>query len=349
MLKAEWTRYRLDFKFEAITSRDRLRSKDTYYIRLSRPDAPLAQGLGEAGLFRGLSIDDRPGYEKKLAEVCADPERYIENPGLLREWPSIAMGLESARLDLEGGGRRILFDTPWSRGDSTLKINGLIWMGDYETMLGRLREKMSLGFSCIKVKIGGIDFGRELKLLSLLREATPGVELRLDANGAFSPAEALGKLEQLARYDIHSIEQPIRQGQWAEMARICRESPIAVALDEELIALTDREERQRMLEIVRPSYIILKPTLTGGFKASEEWIALGRETGAEWWATSALESNIGLNAISQWAASLRPTLPQGLGTGQLYHNNIPSPLRLERENLSYNPHQEWQIPELNWH
>lgn len=349
MLKAEWTRYRLNFRFEAITSRDRLRTKDTYYIRLSRTDAPEMQGLGEAGLFRGLSLDDRPDYEQKLAEVCADPARYIEIPNLLREWPSIAMGLESAMLDLDSGGKRILYDTPWSRGESTLKINGLIWMGDYETMLGRLREKMAKGFTCIKVKIGGIDFERELKLLSLLRETAPGVELRLDANGAFSPAEALGKLEQLACYDIHSIEQPIRQGQWAEMARICRESPIAIALDEELIALTDKEDRRRMLEAVRPPYIILKPTLTGGFRASEEWIALGRETGANWWATSALESNIGLNAISQWAASLTPTLPQGLGTGQLYHNNIPSPLSLEGEKLSYNPQKEWLIPELNWH
>lgn len=348
MLRAAWTRRRLDFRFEAITSRDRLRHKDTYYIKVWDTSDPDTFGIGEAGLFRGLSFDDRPGYEARLHEVCRDVERHAAEPATLREWPSIAMGLESALLDLRGGGRRILFDTPWTQGHAALHINGLVWMGDFDTMLSRVSLKVSKGFKCIKVKIGGIDFCRETELLRLLREAAPDVELRLDANGAFAPAEALSKLDTLARFGIHSIEQPVRQGQWDEMARICRESPIPVALDEELIGLTDTDVRRRMLDTIRPAYIILKPTLTGGFASSEEWIGLAEERGAGWWATSALESNVGLNAIAQWVSSLNPTLPQGLGTGQLYHNNIPSPLTLSGERLTYDPQKQWQIPELEW-
>ncbi len=348
MLRAAWTRRRLDFRFEAITSRDRLRHKDTYYIKVWDTSDPDTFGLGEAGLFRGLSYDDRPDYEATLAEVCRSVEIYASDPTILREWPSIAMGLESALLDLRGGGRRILFDTPWTHGHNALRINGLVWMGDFDTMLSRVASKVSEGFSCIKVKVGGIDFGRETELLRLLREVVPAVELRLDANGAFAPSEALTKLETLAQFGIHSIEQPLRQGQWTEMARICSESPIPIALDEELIGLTDTDTRRRMLEAIHPAYIILKPTLTGGFASSEEWIRLAEERGAGWWATSALESNVGLNAIAQWVSSLNPTLPQGLGTGQLYYNNIPSPLTLTGERLTYDPQKPWQIPELEW-
>lgn len=342
-MEATWLRYRLDFRFTAITSRDRLSCKDTYYIKVHDPRSG-ATGIGEAGLFRGLSPDDLPGYEERLGKACRDIDRYAtQGTGELAEWPSIRFGIETALADLRGGGRRMLYDTSWSRGETAMTTNGLIWMGDKATMRERVDAKLAEGFSCIKIKIGGIDFGQELELLSYLRSMAPEVEIRLDANGAFAPSTALGSLDKLARFGIHSIEQPIRQGQWEEMARICRESPIPIALDEELIGLHDPDSRRRMLDTVRPAYIILKPTLTGGFEASDQWIDLARERGIGWWATSALESNIGLNAIAQWVATHNPSMPQGLGTGQLYHNNIPSPLILRGESLYHDTGKTWEI------
>lgn len=345
MLRAAWSRHRLDFRFEAVTSRDRLRWKDTYYIKVWDPTRPECFGLGEAALLRGLSADDRPGYEEMLGRVCRD----LPDPCALGEWPSIRMGLETALLDLHNGGKRIVYDSEWAEGRGAMRINGLVWMGSAQQMEERMARKLEDGFSCIKIKIGGIDFGRELEMLARLREMAPGVELRLDANGAFTPAEAPGRLEALARYDIHSIEQPIRQGQWAEMARLVERSPIRIALDEELIGITDRAMRRTMLSMIKPHFIIIKPTLTGGFTASADWIEAAREAGAGWWVTSALESDLGLNAIAQWTATYGPTLPQGLGTGQLFTNNIPSPLTLRGERLSLDPTRRWQIPELEWH
>lgn len=325
-----------------------MREKDTYYIKLCNPGSEETFGLGEAGLFRGLSCDDRPDYEDKLSEVCRNIDRYAASPGLLRDYPSIRFAVETAVRDLRNGGRRIIFDSPWTEGESTLTINGLVWMGDRELMRERIASKLEAGFSCVKVKIGGIDFDEELSLLSFLRQHAPDIQLRLDANGAFPPGEALQRLERLARFNIHSIEQPIRAGQWREMADICRLSPIPVALDEELIGLNTTDVKRQMLEEIRPAYIVLKPTLTGGIESSEEWIALAGDVDCGWWATSALESNIGLNAIAQWLATQKPTMPQGLGTGQLYNNNIPSPLHLSGENLSYSPRVEWEIPQLKW-
>ncbi|MDE6370361.1 MAG: o-succinylbenzoate synthase [Duncaniella sp.] len=322
MLAAEWRHYRLDFTFTAITSREKLRHKDTYYIKVWDTGHPDVAGWGEAGLFAGLSCDDRPDYEKMLSCVCGDMEHYADDLTRLAEWPSIRFGLETALLDLSNGGRRMIHDTPWSRGKSSMRINGLIWMGDFDTMSARIMEKATQGFRCIKLKIGGIDFAQELELLRRIRALVPEAEIRLDANGAFPPERAMNRLTQLAEIGIHSIEQPIRQGQWAEMARLCRNTPIPIALDEELIGLNTPERRQAMMECIRPQYIILKPTLIGGMQASDEWIALARKYGAGWWATSALESNVGLNAIAQWVSTHSPALPQGLGTGQLYSNNI---------------------------
>ncbi len=343
MLRAAWNRYRLDFRFLAVTSRDSMRSKDTYYIKVWDDAKPDIYGIGEAALFRGLSHDDRPGYEGKLTEVCNHPD----GDHSLAEWPSIRMGLDCAMRDLSNGGRRILYPGNWTEGKSSLPINGLVWMGTEEEMVARMREKVAQGFSCIKIKIGGIDFERELAMLRALREVAPHAELRLDANGAFSPTEALGRLERLAVYGIHSIEQPIRQGQPDEMARICRESPIPIALDEELIGVDERRAPE-LLGTIRPAYIILKPTLVGGFGACDRWIETAQNLGIGWWATSALESDIGLNAIAQWTASHSPTMPQGLGTGQLYTNNIPSPLKLDGDRLSYDKEREWKIPALGW-
>lgn len=340
-MKASWLKYRLDFRFTAITSRDSLTYKDTYYIKVWDDTAPNVTGIGEAGLFRGLSCDDRPDYESMLTRVCTDIERYTNETDGLAGYPSIRFGVETALRDFANGGTHRLFDTPWSNGYGSIAINGLIWMGDSGTMRKRIEAKLAEGFKCIKVKIGGIDFEQEIQLLTYLRSLAPDIEIRLDANGSFRPDEALGRLDRLAKIGIHSIEQPIRQGQWEDMGRICADSPIAIALDEELIGLNDNATRQRMLDAVRPAYIILKPTLTGGFAASDAWIELARERGIGWWATSALESNIGLNAIAQWVSAHDTSMPQGLGTGLLYHNNIPSPLTLTGDKLKYNTQNMW--------
>lgn len=340
-MKAAWQKYRLDFRFTAITSRDRLTYKDTYYIKVWDESCPQVIGIGEAALFHGLSCDDTPDYEKVLDEVCTGIDRYIESTDVLAPYPSIRFGVETALLDLANGGKKHLYDSSWADGRTSIEINGLIWMGDKTTMGERIRTKLAEGFNCIKVKIGGIDFEQELQLLRHLRTTAPEIEIRLDANGAFSPDIALSRLDTLAEIGIHSIEQPIRQGQWEEMARVCEQSPIPVALDEELIGVNDVEMRARMLDTIRPAYIILKPTLVGGLRASEEWIAAATERSIGWWATSALESNIGLNAIAQWVATQDTDMPQGLGTGQLYYNNVASPLTLTGDRLTYDTAKSW--------
>lgn len=326
-----------------------MRQKDTYYIRLADSESDNICGLGEAGLFRGLSCDDRPDYEQKLAEVCENIDRYAARPSLLADWPSIRFAVETAVRDLSNGGRRIICPSPWTAGKETIVINGLVWMGDSNLMRERIATKLAEGFGCVKIKIGGINFDDEVGLLRFIRQEAPGIQLRLDANGAFTPANALDRLNRLAEFDIHSLEQPIKAGQWTEMCNICQSSPIPIALDEELIGITTKARKEMMLDEIRPQFIVLKPTLTGGIESSEEWIRLAGERGCSWWVTSALESNIGLNAIAQWTATLDSKMAQGLGTGQLYDNNIPSPLTLHGERLSYSPEDEWEIPPLQWH
>ncbi|WP_290384626.1 o-succinylbenzoate synthase [uncultured Duncaniella sp.] len=348
-MKATWCKYRLDFRFTAITSREQMRQKDTYYIRLADSESDNICGLGEAGLFRGLSCDDRPDYEQKLAEVCENIDRYAARPSLLADWPSIRFAVETAVRDLSNGGRRIICPSPWTAGKETIVINGLVWMGDSNLMRERIATKLAEGFGCVKIKIGGINFDDEVGLLRFIRQEAPGIQLRLDANGAFTPANALDRLNRLAEFDIHSLEQPIKAGQWTEMRNICQSSPIPIALDEELIGITTKARKEMMLDEIRPQFIVLKPTLTGGIESSEEWIRLAGERGCGWWVTSALESNIGLNTIAQWTATLDSKMAQGLGTGQLYDNNIPSPLTLHGERLSYSPEDEWEIPPLQWH
>ena len=326
-----------------------MRQKDTYYIRLADSESDNICGLGEAGLFRGLSCDDRPDYEQKLAEVCENIDRYAARPSLLADWPSIRFAVETAVRDLSNGGRRIICPSPWTAGKETIVISGLVWMGDSNLMRERIATKLAEGFGCVKIKIGGINFDDEVGLLRFIRQEAPGIQLRLDANGAFTPANALDRLNRLAEFDIHSLEQPIKAGQWTEMRNICQSSPIPIALDEELIGITTKARKEMMLDEIRPQFIVLKPTLTGGIESSEEWIRLAGERGCSWWVTSALESNIGLNAIAQWTATLDSKMAQGLGTGQLYDNNIPSPLTLHGERLSYSPEDEWEIPPLQWH
>lgn len=347
-MRAAYAKYNLHFKVPSGTSRGILTEKETFFIKVWRDDEPSRAGWGECALFRGLSADDKPGYEECLAEVCRSIDSV--SPGDLREWSSIRFGLESALADLKQGGQRLLFPSDFTRGNCSIEINGLIWMGDKNTMLQRIEEKLRDGFRCIKLKIGAIDFDAELSLLKYIRSrfGRDEIELRVDANGAFAPDEALSRLDALSRYDLHSIEQPIRQGQWKKMAELCRNTPLPIALDEELIGVNDPLLKAEMLDEIAPQYIILKPALAGGFSGSEEWIELASRRGIGWWVTSALESNIGLNAIAQWTAVLPITMPQGLGTGALYTDNIPSPLRLSGSRLSYGADDAWQLPELEW-
>ena len=307
--------------------------KDTYFIRIWEEGAETCFGLGECALFRGLSAEDRPDYEEKLREVC---NRIAEiETASLQEWSSIRFGVEMAFADLRQGGKRIYFPSAFSAGEAGIEINGLIWMGDRETMLQRIRAKLDAGFHCIKVKIGAIDFQSELDLLKFIRRrfSREDVELRVDANGAFAPETALERLDALAKYDLHSIEQPIRAGQWEEMARLTSESPLPIALDEELIGCNTLEGKQKLLSAIRPQYIILKPSLHGGVCGGNEWISEAEKRQIGWWITSALESNIGLNAIAQWCATFDNPLPQGLGTGLLFTDNVEMPLEIRKDCL----------------
>lgn len=335
MKRAEYSRYLLHFKEDAGTSRGVLKEKETFFVKVWDESCPEVFGMGECALFRGLSADDRKNYEEKLEEVCQRIEEVKMEE--LEEWSSIRFGVEMALQDLAMGGRRLYFPSAFTEGRLAIEINGLIWMGDKSTMLQRIQQKLEAGFHCIKLKIGAIDFEAELSLLQYIRErfSCEKVELRVDANGAFAPEEAMSKLEALAAFGLHSIEQPIRQGQWEEMAHLCRETPIPIALDEELIGVYGRKKKLELLEKVQPQYIILKPALCGGFSGAREWIELAEKRGIGWWVTSALESNIGLNALAQWVATLGNPMPQGLGTGQLYTNNLWSPLRQEGECLIY--------------
>ncbi|WP_347156970.1 o-succinylbenzoate synthase [Pontibacter chitinilyticus] len=334
----------LQFKFDARTSRGALSEHKVYYLQLADTAQPGVTGTGECAPLKGLSIDDRPDLEQKLREVvqlvnggtvALQAGQPLPEALQLQEWPSVCFALETALLDLQHGGRGVLFDTTFSRGEQGIPINGLIWMGNKAFMQQQIEQKLTQGYTCLKLKIGSLDFTSELELLQQIREVASARDLmlRVDANGAFAPQEAFKKLERLAKYDIHSIEQPIRQGQPEHMAQLCAYTPIPIALDEELIGVQAQEAKEALLASIKPQYIILKPTLLGGLAASAAWIELVEKQHIGWWMTSALESNIGLNAISQFTATYAVTLPQGLGTGQLYHNNIPSPLQIEQGKL----------------
>ncbi len=353
MLQAAYCRYLLHFKQPAITSRAVMLDKTTYFVKIWDDDNPEVYGVGECALFKGLGADDLPDYEQRLAAACRDITSWHRGLPLPVDplYSSIVFGLETALADLANGGRRVIFPSPWSNGDSAIPINGLVWMGNADDMLRRIDEKLAQGFRCVKMKIGGIDFDEELRLISYIRESYPAstLQLRLDANGAFTPDNALNHLDRLARYDIHSIEQPIKPRQWDAMSRISRESPIDIALDEELIGIVTLDRMEEMLDVIMPRYIILKPSLCGGFGKASSWISEADKRGIGRWVTSALESNVGLNAIAQWTATLDTRdMPQGLGTGALYTDNITSPLRQTGDVLRYDPEASWQIPQLPW-
>ena len=334
----------LNFKRPSGTSRGVLTSKETFFLVIEQEGK---KGTGECNLFRGLSADDVPDYEAKLQWV--EQHLHLGEKALLEElktFPSIQFGVEQAFRSVVAPQWYELFPSNFTKGKDAIPINGLIWMGSPDFMKAQIKEKLAQGFRCIKMKIGAIDFEEEYRILKALRNefSASDIEIRVDANGAFQATEALRYLERLATLQLHSIEQPIRAGQWEAMAELCEQTPLPIALDEELIGIFTREEKQRLLREIQPQYIILKPSLIGGYRGSEEWITLAETLGIGWWVTSALESNIGLNAIAQWTYTLRNPMPQGLGTGTLYTNNIPFPLYVENGHIGFNPCERVTFP-----
>ena len=370
MYKIDISERTLHFKQPAGTSRGVYTTRHSYYLTLTSDEMPGVEGVGECATLPDLSCDAKPEYAVTLRQVCQMVEQMGRIPyDMIRAYPSITFGLETAFASFFDAAKKLLeivpaegasssemlkqkgvsvpagmenlvdlYDSPFGRGEEGITINGLVWMGTYEEMLARLEEKLQAGFHCVKLKIGAIDFFKELDLIKRIRDVytKEQVELRVDANGGFLPENAMSQLEALAKYDIHSIEQPIKQHQWPKMAQLCRETPLPIALDEELIGVNVRSMKEALLDTVRPQYIILKPSLHGGIYGCNEWIQLANQRGIGSWITSALESNIGLNAIAHYAAKVygpNVQMPQGLGTGQLFTDNIPMPLEIRGDQL----------------
>jgi len=348
MLRATYRKYTLHFKQPAGTSRGILRKKTSWFIRVAGSDNPGIYGYGECGPLPGLSPDDLTDFETILSYICKNFGSEEDIKTIPAKYPSIRFGLGTALTDLHTGGKGILFPSDFTSGEDHITINGLIWMGDKAFMQKQIIRKLEEGYRVIKMKIGAIDFNRELELLKFIRTdfAKENIEIRLDANGAFLPAKAPEKLKRLSEFDIHSIEQPVRAGQWQTIAQICAKSPIPVALDEELIGPWDDTKKAALLDTIRPQYLILKPTLLGGFRECMTWITLAQERQTGWWITSALESNVGLNALAQWTYTLHNPLPQGLGTGMLYTNNFKSPLHTGAGRLYFDPYRNMNISSL---
>ena len=370
MYKIDISERTLHFKQPAGTSRGVYTTRHSYYLTLTSDEIPGVEGVGECATLPDLSCDAKPEYAVTLRQVCQMVEQMGRIPyDMIRAYPSITFGLETAFASFFDAAKKLLeivpaegasssemlkqkggsvpagmenlvdlYDSPFGRGEEGITINGLVWMGTYEEMLARLEEKLQAGFHCVKLKIGAIDFFKELNLIKRIRDVytKEQVELRVDANGGFLPENAMSQLEALAKYDIHSIEQPIKQHQWPKMAQLCRETPLPIALDEELIGVNVRSMKEALLDTIRPQYIILKPSLHGGIYGCNEWIQLADQRGIGSWITSALESNIGLNAIAHYAAKVygpNVQMPQGLGTGQLFTDNIPMPLEIRGDQL----------------
>jgi o-succinylbenzoate synthase len=326
-----------------------MRDKTSWFIKISNSEDESFFGLGECGPLPGLSVDSRPDFEEHFTAIIekfnnrkfkdpSDPEIFNLIP---LEFPSILFAFETALLDLSHGGKRVIFENDFLKG-AQIPINGLIWMGDMDFTMGQISIKIYDGHKCIKLKIGGLDFDRECDILNYIRQRyfREDITIRLDANGAFKLDDVLFKLEQLSKYNVQSIEQPIKPGM-REMEQVCRKSPIPIALDEELIGALLYNDKQEMLERIQPKFIILKPMLHGGFRGTREWIEIAERLGIGWWITSSLESSIGLNAICQFTASYKPTTFQGLGTGKIYENNFESPLEVKKGYIFHNPKEKW--------
>ncbi|MCL6217417.1 o-succinylbenzoate synthase [Zunongwangia pacifica] len=342
-MQATYKKHILNFKRPSGTSRGVLTVKETWFIKIESVDN---FGYGECGILRGLSIDDRPDYEARLKWACENihlgKDELWEQ---LIEFPSIQFGIEMAFQSFKNENEFELFPSAFTKGEDAIAINGLIWMGEKDFMKSQIADKLKSGFNCIKMKIGAIDFDTEIELLKYIRSqySAEEIELRVDANGAFDPKNALEKLKRLSELELHSIEQPIKQGNWEEMARLCAETPLPIALDEELIGVFDVTKKRKLVQTIQPQYLIFKPSLIGGFKGTQQWIDLAENNNIGWWNTSALESNIGLNAISQFTYKKGVTMPQGLGTGSLYTNNIESPLEVKNGQIRYNPILNWDF------
>lgn len=341
MIKARYHRYILDFKRPSGTSRGIMTQKETWFIILEKDGK---KGVGECGLLRGLSADDQPDYEAKLQWTCQNI--HLGEKALweaLLAFPSIQFGVELAFRSLESQDPFELFPSDFTAGKQSVNINGLVWMGDQGYMKEQIEQKLADGFNCIKLKIGAIDFDKELDLLAFIRSHFDAqkIEIRVDANGAFEPSVALDKLNQLAQFELHSIEQPIAKNNIEKMATLCQNTPLPIALDEELIGVFNTADKALLLEKIKPQYIILKPSFIGGFRGTQEWITLAENNNINWWITSALESNIGLNAIAQWTYLLNNPMPQGLGTGALYTNNFDCPLTVSKGQLWYDDAKKW--------
>ena len=349
MLRARWIEHTLHPHFSLGTSKGTINDRIVWYLIAWDDARPDVMGIGEAALFPGHSKEFPADVRTKLVELCARTDdwrhRLITD---LVDVPSVRFAVEQCMRDLAVSGTKELFPSEFLVGRSTLPINGLVWMGDKATMRDRIREQIDGGNTCVKMKIGAIGITDELELLSAVRKefSAADLTLRVDANGAFDALNVMDVLEQLAALDVHSIEQPVAPGLYEMMEELCARSPIPIALDEDLIGLNRRDLKADLLDHVRPAYIVLKPSLVGGWQAAQEWIDLANERNIRWWVTSALESSIGLNAIAQWVATLGVTMPQGLGTGKVYANNIPSPLLAERGQLRYRPEVAWDLSSL---
>ncbi len=342
-MKAHYIKHVLNFKKPSGTSRGVLTQKETWFLILENDKK---KGVGECGILRGLSVDDRPDYENKLQWVCDNIQLGKDKLWeLLMEFPSIQFGVEMAFLSLESDNPFELFPSEFTKSAAKISINGLIWMGDEAFMKAQIKEKIKDGFTCVKMKIGALNFDREIALLSSIRAdfTTDEIEIRVDANESFSYEIALDKLHKLSELQIHSIEQPCQKRNPDSMSRLCKLSPIDIALDEELIGVFNYDDKENLLLKIKPKYIILKPSLIGGFKGTQEWITISEKLQIGWWITSALESNIGLNAIAQWTFTLGNKMPQGLGTGSLYTNNFDSPLTVTNGVLFYDTTKTWKV------
>ena len=344
-MKAHFKKYILNFKQPSGTSRGIYTTREVWYIFLSDGSNT---GIGECAPLPNLSIESPKKMSAKLLQVCEEIDYFIQSREELRNWPSILFGIETAILDLQCNGNQILFPSAFTHGEQGIPINGLIWMGTPEFMKQQIRNKLDAGFRCIKLKIGAIDFETEFNLLKEIRDefSAKEITLRVDANGAYSYQTALENMKRLSDLQIHSIEQPIDTGRWDEMAMLCEKSPVPIALDEELIGVFNQKELAQIAEQIHPAFFVLKPSLHGGLATCDKWIELAEKHGIGWWITSALESNIGLNAIAQWTFQKNIKTEQGLGTGQLYTNNIDSPLQIEGEKLWYKPEGKWKLNSL---